>query len=100
MWRIYKWLLNKGTIMTRIRYFIVTLVTLEPGVIGGMSSKTQYFGLSLDRFISAADIDKLIKDNPGQTILSATPVGTSFMEVTAADFEAFFSKKEQASEKE
>lgn len=82
------------------RYFIVTLITLELGVIGGMSSKTQYFGLVLDRFISAADINKLITENSGKTILSAAPLGTSFMEVTAADFEAFFSKKEQASEKE
>lgn len=80
------------------RYFIVTLITLELGVIGGMSSKTQYFGLVLDRFISAADINKLITENSGKTILSAAPLGTSFMEVTAADYKAFFEPEEKEAE--
>lgn len=98
MWRIKKWLLSKGIIMTRLRYFIVTLVTLEPGVIGGMSSKTQYLGLSLDRFINPADINKLIETNRGKSVLSMAPVGTSFMEVTATDFEAFFKEEKKEAE--
>ena len=77
------------------RYFIVTLVKIEIGILPGcVSTKTWQLGLVLDRYISFADIKKLVEENEEKGILSTSPVCTSFVEVAASDFDAFFRKGE------